>query len=410
MSNGLALAAATRGLCAKISEALAEAGSLGFGARVTSLRPNLLSATDAAVNAYLFQITPNVALRNVDLPTRRAGGELVQRPLLALDLHYLLTFTGDEAELVPQRLMGLVLPALHAQASLRADEVTRLIQSNSPSYLDQSDLAQQVEVVRFALGAMNLEELSKLWSVFFQTQYLLSVPLQASVLLLEAQLTPAPSAIVRSRGVFAGTPRAPRITALSPAFTPLRRDGAPATVQLRGSDLLGDATVVRFGEQEVAVGPLENDALTVAVPGALRAGVLPLTVQVRHAFAQGTDTKHFALASPPVPLAILPRITSSSPLAPAAGAVTLTVSPPIARGQRVRVLLERRAPSVERRALTWTPPLPARGEEPPIELESLRVALPEGLAPGRYGLQVEVDGIASGLDLAFEDLPLLEVP
>lgn len=410
MSNGLAVAAATRGLCAKISEALAEAGSLGFGARVTSLRPNLLSATDAAVNAFLFQITPNAALRNIDLPTRRAGGELVQRPMLALDLHYLLTFTGDEAELVPQRLLGLVLPALHAQCALSADEVTRLIQSNSPSYLDQADLAQQVEVVRFSLGAMNLEELSKLWSVFFQTQYLLSVPLQASALLLEAPLTPVPSAIVRSRGVFAGTPRAPRISTLAPGFTPLERDGAPTTVQIRGSDLIGDATAVLFGEREVAATSLAADQLTVTVPGALRAGVHPVTVQVRHAFEQRGDTKTFALASRPVPLAILPRITSPSPLSPTAGEIELRVAPPVARGQRVRVLLERRVPTVERRALTWQPPLPAATEVPPPEFERLRVPLPDRLAAGRYGLQVEVDGLASGLDLNFDDLPVVEVP
>ena len=410
MSNGLALAAATRGLCAKISEALADAGGLGLGARVSALRPNLLAATDTAVNAYLFQTTPNVALRNHDLPTRREGGELVQRPLLALDLHFLLTFTGDEAELVPQRLMGVVLPALYARPELSASELTQLVQANSPSYLDQADLAQQIERVRFSLGAMNLEELSKLWSVFFQTQYLLSVPLQASVLLLEAPLTATPRGVVRARGLFAGTPSAPRIDSLAPAFTPLRRQGAAATVQIHGHSFAGSATRLRFGALEVAASSVTDEALTAEVPSALRAGVHPLSVLVHHAFAQGSDTQVFALASRPAPLAILPRITSASPLALAAGKLTLSVEPHVGRRQTVPVLITPLAAGTVPRALAGTPPTPTPGEAIPESFETVQVTVPADLAAGRYAVEVEVDGMASGLALGVSDLPFVEVP
>ena len=65
------------------------------------------------VNVFLYQVTPNAAWRNADLPTRRANGDLIQRPQAALDLHYLLTFYGDESLLQPQRVLGSVVRTLH---------------------------------------------------------------------------------------------------------------------------------------------------------------------------------------------------------------------------------------------------------------------------------------------------------
>ena len=92
------------------------------GADVTIARPH--AATDGAnpesptVNLYLYQVTQNSAWRNADLPTRTGDGELRQRPQAALDLHYLLTFYGNETELEPQRLLGSAVRTLHAQPIL----------------------------------------------------------------------------------------------------------------------------------------------------------------------------------------------------------------------------------------------------------------------------------------------------
>jgi hypothetical protein len=217
VSNGIAIAVATEGLKAMLSETFTEAGSIAVsGAAVTSVRPQTLDAGARGVNVFLYQVTPNAALRNADLPTRRAGGELIQRPQLALNLHYLLTFTGDETSLEPQRIMGVALAGLHARADLTAAMIDALVINAAPgSYLHRADLAQQVERVRFSLEGMNLEELSKLWSVFFQTQYQLSVGVQASVVLLEAPLAPSPSRPVRDRGIYSGMPSPPSLTAIS---------------------------------------------------------------------------------------------------------------------------------------------------------------------------------------------------
>jgi hypothetical protein len=411
MSNGIAIAAATRGLCAKLSEALAGSTLPMLGARVTSLRPTSLSATDAAVNVFMFQVTPNAAFRNNDLATRRGNGELVQRPQLALDLHFLLSFTGDEGELIPQRIMGIVLAALHAQPELQRDELVRLAQSNSPSYLDAADLAQQVELVRFSLGTMNLEELSKLWSVFFQTQYLLSITLQASVVLLEAPLSPSPAALVRERGIFSGTPRAPVIASVTPAFTALRSGGAAARIVLAGSDLLGASTFVRFGDGEpVPALSAEPGRVEVRLPPDTLAGVLSVRVLVSHPFERAGAAQAFRLESRPFPLALLPRILGPLQLAAPGRDFTVRVEPPVVRGQMVRLMLERRGADARRIALTWSAPATEPGVAIPRLFSTLRLSIPADLPAGEYRAQLEVDGVSSGLDSSFEELPALEVP
>src|SRR5436309_11922535 len=98
MSNFLAVATVTAALTEFIQAAI---GPDVGAASVTTTRPDGSGTGTPAtsVNVYLYQVTPNAAFGNVDLPTRRANGDLVQRPQAALDLHYLLTFLGDEGKL-----------------------------------------------------------------------------------------------------------------------------------------------------------------------------------------------------------------------------------------------------------------------------------------------------------------------
>jgi len=126
------------------------------------------------------------------LPTRDENSRLIQRPAAALDLHYLISFYGSEENLLPQQLLGVTAAELHRQAMLTRDTIRdsigRLISENAAryGYLQNSDLVRQIDLVRLAPLSLNLEELSKLWSVFFQTSYALSMAYQASVILIES--------------------------------------------------------------------------------------------------------------------------------------------------------------------------------------------------------------------------------
>src|SRR6185436_20234227 len=101
VSNDLAIAAVTETLRFILDPPVAASVAT---ATAKALRPDDASLTGPLVNIYLYQVTPNPSWRNDDLPTRSADGTIVQqRPRAALDLHYLLTFHGDDAKLEPQR-------------------------------------------------------------------------------------------------------------------------------------------------------------------------------------------------------------------------------------------------------------------------------------------------------------------
>lgn len=200
MSNALAIATVTETLVRVLGNSLS--GSGVTGATVTKTRPDdTNNLPSPGVNVFLYQVSPNTAWRNADLPTRGPEGTLLRRPQAALDLYYLLTFYGTDATLDQQRLLGAVVRQLHAFPVLSRDSVVAAVsyasatQNGVPPYLTGSDLADQIDVVRFTPVNYSLEELSKLWSVFLKTDYVLSVAYAASVVLIETDDLPPASAL-----------------------------------------------------------------------------------------------------------------------------------------------------------------------------------------------------------------------
>lgn len=188
MSNHLAIATVTSGLVRYLQGVVgADVGN----AVVTAVRPDGPNSgvPEVGLNVFLYQATPNVAWRNHDLPTRRPDGSLNQRPQIALDLHYLLTFYGDETLLEPQRILGSAVRALHTRPLLTRQEIRSAVAATA--FLAGSDLAEEVETVKFTPQPLSLEELSKLWSVLFQTPYTLSMTYDASVVLITAESQPS---------------------------------------------------------------------------------------------------------------------------------------------------------------------------------------------------------------------------
>ncbi len=186
MSNYLAIAAVTAALQDILQNAALAAVP---GTDVTIRRPETISTDGqekAAVNLYLYQSTPDPSWINADLPTRNGNGVLERRPQVALNLDYLISFHGSELVMEPQRLLGSVISALHAYAILEMDIILGAI--NSRNYLAQDTIFDQVELVKLNPLNLSLEELSKLWSVFYQIPYTLSVIYRASPVFIEAQL------------------------------------------------------------------------------------------------------------------------------------------------------------------------------------------------------------------------------
>ncbi|MFB7509883.1 DUF4255 domain-containing protein, partial [Streptomyces broussonetiae] len=107
MSNTLAVATVTEALRQQIAQSLAP--DIPFAVDVAARKPPTDPPAEPTITIFLYQVTPNASLRSTDAPTRAADGTVLTRPSAALDLHYLISFYGEEAELIPQRLLGCVV-------------------------------------------------------------------------------------------------------------------------------------------------------------------------------------------------------------------------------------------------------------------------------------------------------------
>lgn len=393
MSNYLAVATVTAALHRLLQSS---AGADVPGATVTTDRPE--SSTNGAaaptVNVYLYQVMPNPALRNSDLPTRSSGGDLVQRPVAALDLHYLFTFSGADEELEPQRLLGSVIRTLHAQPFLTPQLISAVktaATSNPPVHpaLAPTDLGDQVERVKFSPLPMNLEELSKLWSVFFQTPYALSVAYQASVVLIEPDLEPVVPLPVLERDIDVGPLRRPFIDQVVSIADPRAPITATTAIDLVGRELVGESTLVRLAgaDRPVTTGTsvrIPFNLSTVAIAD-LRAGTV--TVQVVHRVQLGNPpTDHPGVESNVATFVLHPSVSSAS--VAAGPVVNVTTNLPIGARQRVELALLDPATGARRRVIA----APAR----PADATSVAIPIDAGLS-GPQAVELFVDGAGSQL-------------
>lgn len=357
MSNSLAVATVTAALAAQITQSIQ---SVVSGAQVVIGRPQVTPPQDAShwVQLFLYQVVPNAALRNADLATRNSAGKLVQRPQVALDLHYLLAFNGEEKDLEPQRMLGAVARDLHANPVLLPGILENAI--NSWPALTGSNLNEQRERVKITPLSLSLDELSKLWSVFFQTPYALSMAYTASLVLIETDDVVEPALPVLQRGqndqgvdtLLGAIPQLEKIhigfaeDAGLPPMPSLPNAWLGLRLSIQGQHLVGDNLSLRFshprlGDRELIIAASDRTSTSVVF-------TLPNDVQAQTDWAagsysvvavitRGTDVR----TSNPLILNLAARITQVSPANPVAiagdGSVSLAllVSPQILPEQDV---------------------------------------------------------------------------
>jgi hypothetical protein len=384
MSNYLAIATVTAALREVLQPVVGKAVS---GAQVFFTRPDGGSGTPPApaVNVYLYQVTPNAAYRNADLPTRRPDGTVVLRPQAALDLHYLFTFHGNDGNLEPQLLLGAVTSTLHAQPLLSAPAITKAL--SDFTFLNGSDLADQVERIKFTPTSLSLEEFSKLWSVFFQIEYSLSLAYQASVVLIESNDQPVASLPVQARNLYALPFRSPRVDSVisqSGADQPIV---AGSTLLIQGQQLKGDLTLVLIENQALTPANVTDTEVTLPLPASIHAGAKGL--QILQQTPMGTPAvPHNSVESNVAPFVLRPTITGSAAVK-AAGVttVTLNVAPNIGAGQRAVLLLNTVTPP---RAFT-SPSIISPSDSAQVQFNIA------GVPTGSYLCRIQIDGAESPL-------------
>ncbi|MDJ0729243.1 MAG: DUF4255 domain-containing protein [Crocosphaera sp.] len=456
MSNFLAIATVT----ATLSKFLqGEVGLVVPGARVTTLRPDGTEGVipDPQVNIYAYQVTPNGALRNADLATRRADGSLLQRPQAALDIYYLLSFYGNEARLEPQRMLGSIVQTLHARPLLTRRMIQETIEDPNFSFLSDSDLTEQIEKVRFTPIILNLEELSKLWSVFFQVRYTISVVYQASVVLIESDETPRKSLPVRDRNLYILPFRQPVIEQIQSSIMEEREGefvprqplefGANQPIlpnsilkilgrqlQGRGQEIamlsggenqerLGEETLVRLGDTEVE--PTQINAREIEVvltdfsADALRGGLQG--IQVVQPLMMGTPPiRHSGLESNVAAIVLRPTMKMNieedevnitdqrdrNGITYYTGTITLKdFVPPIDEEQRVLLLLNEFQSTATATARGYQFKAPRRNGIPENDSQESTDEITfefQDVAAGTYLVRVQVDGAESLLSFGTE--------
>ncbi len=436
MSNFKTIAVVTAALRNRLTTVCEAALS---GARVTTLRPETTSANlpSVGVNLFMYQVTPNTAQRNADLPTRNAAGIALRRPVAALDLHFLLSFYGDDAKFESQILLGAVAANLHAGPALnRADieqvfsasalgqgdsqgdqTITELTDPGQAALVDPSGLADAVDLVRFTPTALSLEEMSKLWSVFLDTPYVLSAIYQAGPVMVEdIGTTPAAPALpvmlaAQLQAIPLGQPTiAQAVSAAGP--------GQPI---LAGSSLLISGAFAGGVQTTVLIDG--SSALQITPPTSPGGAPQSISVPIPASVGAGTHTLQLIQQTPPGPpyglsgasesnivgFVLQPAVIGAPTVAAdsATGEVTVTVAPPVAAAQAVRLMLNPLNAVAGVAAFALDAPSPQADGATSFTIATK--GLPSGDVPaGDYLVRIEIDGVAS--PLAFTAPPTKGAP
>jgi len=345
MSNSTAIAAVTATLQAILGTEISADPNLN-DTTVTALPLDKARGTISTnqLNLFLYQVLPNAAWRNMDMPKSVRPGETGMSPL-ALDLHYLITAFGrenDTSQPFDHHLLGKAMSVLYDHALLGPEE----IQVAFPG----SGLENQPDRVRITLQPLSVEDISKLW-MGFATQYWLSVGYDVSVTLIDStQPVKTPLPVLTRGGQDKGwasqaslIPPAPSLFAVTPPNQqPSARLGD--TLRLTGVNLDGTNVGVQFNHPLWST-PVEltpdaggnSSQLSVQVPDKPAnwpAGFYTVAVLVERpgeTYRRTTNQLAFSLA---------PAITIT-PASAAAGNITYTAtcSPQVWPGQVVSLLL-----------------------------------------------------------------------
>jgi hypothetical protein len=361
------------------------------------------------VNLFLYRVTPNMAGQNADVPTRRADGSLLRQPQVAFDLHYLLTFYGDDTTLDTQRLLGATVLQLHSLPVLSRDLV-RQVQKHVP-FLNGSNLADQIDVVRVRPANLTLDETNKLWMTFPNVDYVLSVAYIAGVVLIESDNPPPASALpVLGWQVRAVPSSLASIDSIQPQEVDLPAS-SPTQITLLGSNL-DPSDAVSFttpGQIAPLLGIVQagmgGQQLVVTLPLGLSPGVN--TVRLTQ-----LETPPSPSSDPPRPLAqsnvaafvvrpTILHIVHGSPT----GYLVVALSTPVGPRQQASLLLNQ----VNASAAYALPATPRTAQTAMLQFDLTGIwtaSVPPELVggqggsvpPGKYLVRVRVDGAESRLD------------
>lgn len=433
MSDYRVVAAATMTLQNLLLDAIREAVP---GATVKTGPPEIHPPEEVGeglINLFLFKVEPNKVWRNEELPLRTEAGRLLRKPQLPIDLHFLLSFYGDERRKIPYLLLGLALAALHAEPYPNLRHMPQAPRGEAEGGFGEADtvsaalagsgLEHQPHSLSFSLLPLSHDELIPLFS---QIPFVMSVAYRASVLLIEPHEVPEPPLPVRRAALELSPGLSPVLAGVDPRRLPF---SPGARLELTGEALGGRFVKVLVGGLEAPFDPEPGGVLSAALPEGIQAGTH--LVRVVHGLEpQGGGPVRWVLESNPVALVLEPAVIQAS-LPPAAAAPAAEEEGEARAAERRVEIRVRFAPPVLARTsvvlLLNETPSPGGGRPPrayafqgavdPTAPDLL--AVEATVAPGTYLVRVQIHGVSSpltvGVDPSSPDFeryagPRVEIP
>ena len=402
MSNSLAISTVSAAFLRRI---LSAANAVVPNAKVRLGPPTAKLSDDGLplVNLHLYRVEPNATHANDHLPSRGPAGQMRGPSTLALNLHYVMSFFGNHDVFEPDLMLGEVMLALEHEPALSKSTVSSAIADNEE--LEDSDLAEALARLRVTRQLMTIDDFSKVWSIFYQVPYALSLAYEVNHVLIESADTPPVPAPVAHPGLWVAP------------MSSLRLDSAGATEGSSIPPVWGNVLHVQgqgLGKPDLAL-EVDGTALVMTGVGQMeRALSIPLDVatfgaggldvgvhrlQAIAPKARPDQPDHLRARSNALAFALAPAITLGTVTAPpgettATGNVEVTFSPAIQSAQEVRLLLDGRGGGATGQVV-----LPGRD---PVDGGPAATDLTfdfTNLARGTYLVRADVDGLLSPVSL-----------
>lgn len=377
------------------------------GARVTTLQPRQIGngTPETGINVFLYQVTRNSALvGNADASLFRAKSSQTKRRT-ALELHYVISFYGNEAELEPQRLLGSVTRTFNDFRTLVPELIEETLLDPAYRFLVGSNLAEQIQQLSIAPIDLSLDDLSKIWSVFFQSPYFLSLIYKVTAVIIDGEESLPRALPVRDRS-FGGVvpfPNQPVVEQVMSEAGVLEPIVATSVLVIRGKFFASRQTQVRIGGWEITPRDVKETQINLALSdfpsGRLQAGIQGL--QVIHVIVSGTDHGPVTprrVESNAAPIVLRPTIqrvqVSEQPDQDSdERSAILMVQVDVVIGTKQRVVVVLNEWSIHQ-------PVIYQFEALPRETDTETIAVPlQGVKSGEYLVRIQIDGAESLLTI-----------
>jgi Pvc16 N-terminal domain len=401
MSDALAISVVT----SAVSRRVFSAASAAVGDADVRLGPptaKLAEDNESLVNIHLYRVEPNAAHANEHLPSRSGRAQDLGPAQLALDLHYIFSFYGDAKKFVPERMLANVMLALEKIPLLTKSAIDGAIANNTE--LTGADLGDAVSRVHLSRELMSIDDFSKIWSIFYQVPYTLSIAYRASHVIIQTEDVAKLAMPIARRDVWVAPFAGLRLDNISGTSGPTAQVIWGNDIRIMGTGF-GQPGIgltldgVTFDLTDVAH---SDDEIVIALEAARLGGQeFPVGVHALRVLAPDIDGRpsHLRGGSNSLSFAITPAITVSGVTASGGGGarngtVSLTITPAVKEDQNAVLLLDSRDPLK-----------PAQFR---IEAKRTGVTFPASaldfpytqLPLGSYLARLDVDGFVSPVALA----------